>query len=214
MQHMTSLRNTGLSHYHDDADTAAATSSASNHSDWSLNNPLSLDSSNPWHAYFSAAETRKFIKQDVERTFPEIPYFRQTEVQNALTNILFVYTQGNGDIGYRQGMHELLACIYRVVDYDSVQDDCSNPQLQEFCSSSYVATDAHALFELLMKHMEPWYEWQPPKSTVNGTLTSEPYIPPVIKASVSLRDEKLRLVDPFLWEKLREGGIEPQIYAM
>lgn len=221
MHHMTLLRNTGLSYYHEDADTITSSRPippSSNLSDWSLNNPLSLDSSNPWHAYFSAAETRQMIRQDVQRAFPEISYFRQTEIQNAMTNILFLYAQRNGDIGYRQGMHELLACVYRVVDYDAVGDDCSNPQLQEFCSSSYVAADAHALFELIMKYMEPWYEWQPSNnvdfSTANETPTLEPYVAPIIKACVSLRDEKLRLVDPYLWEKLREGGIEPQIYGM
>jgi TBC1 domain family protein 5 len=66
-------------------------------------------------------ELRKTILQDVERTFPEIAFFREPEVnpltiddlelliyspqvQQQLTNVLFIYsTVTNPAIGYRQG---------------------------------------------------------------------------------------------------------------
>ncbi|KIJ44190.1 hypothetical protein M422DRAFT_252206 [Sphaerobolus stellatus SS14] len=207
-------------------------STAKKPDDWNLNNPLSLDSSNPWHAYFSAIEARNVIRQDVERTFPELPYFRSTIVQDEMTNILFVHTSGREDVGYRQGMHELLACIYRVVDYDSVQaGECPERyDLEALCDRAYVAADAFALFTYIMQRIEIWYEWRPPSVATpqtprfphfsaegelvpsNGQI--KPYVAPIIPISTSIRDEKLRKVDPLLFEKLRETNIEPQMYGM
>ncbi|KAF8590477.1 RabGAP/TBC [Ramaria rubella] len=216
--------------------------------DLSLNNPLSLDSSNPWHAYFSAIESRNTIRQDVERTFPEIPYFRSRTVQTEMTHILFIHAGERENVGYRQGMHELLACIYRAVDYDSV-DRCVSGvtiALQELCDRMYVAADAYALFKAIMQRMETWYEWRtalpdsitpisplqhiphfsangemipPPvhpqtNTLANGQLDLKPYVAPIVSICASLRDEKLRAVDPHLWEKLREGSVEPQMYGM
>ena len=45
-------------------------------------------------------------------SFPDIAYFRDAEVQAELTNILYLYSDMHPDIGYRQGMHELLAPLY------------------------------------------------------------------------------------------------------
>ena len=216
--------------------------------DWNLNNPLSLDSSNPWHAYFSALESQNTIRQDVERTFPEIPYYRSTAVQSEMTHILFLHASEREHVGYRQGMHELLACVYRALDYDSVERSRSsqvNPQLQELCDRTYVAADAYALFGSIMQRIETWYEWRAPISDpispaspvphvsqslangeivsplnpqvnilANGQLDLRKYVAPIIPTCVSLRDEKLRVVDPHLWEKLHEVGVEAQMYGM
>lgn len=198
-----------------------------------LNNPLSLDSSNPWHTYFSAMEVCSTIRQDVERTFPDMPYFRAASVQDEMTNILFIYSSERDGVGYRQGMHELLACIYRVVDYDSVKaGDCvSRPDLEEFCNRTYVVADAFTLFSHVMRRIELWYDWRPskpsetsprnvPHFTANGELVSladgqmKPYVAPIISISASIRDDKLAVVDPYLFEKLREGNVEPQMYLM
>jgi TBC1 domain family member 5 len=215
---------------------------------WNLNNPLSLDSSNPWHAYFSALESQNTIRQDVERTFPEIPYFRTTAVQTEMTHILFLHASERENVGYRQGMHELLACVYRAVDFDSVERSYSsqvNSQLQELCDRTYVAADAYTLFGAIMQRMESWYEWRapipepiPPASPMphvphisaksemvpplkqhvnilaNGQLDLRQYVAPIIPTCTSLRDEKLRVVDPHLWEKLHDIGVEPQMYGM
>jgi TBC1 domain family protein 5 len=49
------------------------------------------------------------------RSFPDIGYFRDDDVQQQLTNILFLYAVMHPDIEYRQGMHELLAPVYYAV---------------------------------------------------------------------------------------------------
>lgn len=42
-------------------------------------------------------------------------YFRSEEVQHQLTNVLFLYSVMHPDIGYRQGMHELLAPLFYAI---------------------------------------------------------------------------------------------------
>lgn len=66
-------------------------------------------------------ELRAEITQDVERCMPENPYFRQPETQRMLLDILFIFCKLNGDVGYRQGMHEIAAPILWVVENDAIQ---------------------------------------------------------------------------------------------
>ena len=92
---------------------------------------------NPWRAWFAAVDLRKTIQQDVERTcvdpilvrgelslparrFPDMGYFRNEDIQHQLTNVLFLYCEMHPDIGYRQGMHELLAPLFYAVGKSSV----------------------------------------------------------------------------------------------
>ncbi|KAJ7685110.1 rab-GTPase-TBC domain-containing protein [Mycena polygramma] len=199
------------------------------------NNPLSLDNENPWKEWFASVELRKTILQDVERTFPEIAFFREAEVQLQLTNILFIYsTVTNPTIGYRQGMHELLAPLYYAVDYDSVDDsvESGDAALQELCSRTWVAADAWALFEATMRGASRWYEWQEPPATsraasrfnpspftthVNipaGPVEIKPYITPVVEDCNRIQSHLLRAADPLLWKHLQAAGIEPQIYGI
>jgi TBC1 domain family protein 5 len=64
--------------------------------------PLSLDGSSPWKTWFSHLELRGTIKQDVERTFPDIPYFEDEEVRRRSITLLFFFAVLNPDVGYRQ----------------------------------------------------------------------------------------------------------------
>ena len=57
-------------------------------------------------------ETLNIIKLDVERTFQEIDLFREIKVKETLARILYVWTLENKDIGYCQGMNEILGTMY------------------------------------------------------------------------------------------------------
>jgi len=59
-----------------------------------------------------------------KKSFPDINFFRNDNIQTILCNILFIYCKLNKDISYRQGMHEILAPILLVVDNDKL--DTSN----------------------------------------------------------------------------------------
>ncbi|KAI0637423.1 hypothetical protein C8Q77DRAFT_1097485 [Trametes polyzona] len=195
------------------------------------NNPLSLHDENPWREWFTAMELRKTILQDVERTFPDIAYFRDAEVQAELTNILFLYSTMHPDIGYRQGMHELLAPLYYAVDYDSIPagaKDTLDPALKEFCAHQWVAADSWLLFSAVMKGAGRWYEWQEGKTQPDpsplpshvqlnvaaGDARVKPYIAPIVEACNRVQSVFLKGVDPELWKAMQSAGIEPQIYGI
>lgn len=166
------------------------------------------------------------------RRFPDIGYFRDSDVQYQLTNILYLYSVSVPNIGYRQGMHELLAPLYHAVDYDSIpQDvDTAEPQMKELCSRDFVAADAWALFLAVMKGVSRWYEWREPDSvataggfsplpnhvqlTSDGKLDLKPYVARIVQDCNHLQGTLLRTVDPILWKTLHGTGIEPQIYGM
>jgi TBC1 domain family protein 5 len=64
--------------------------------------PLSLDGDSPWKTWFAHLELRETIRQDVDRTFPDIPYFTLERVRRSLTTMLFIFAVLNPDVGYRQ----------------------------------------------------------------------------------------------------------------
>jgi TBC1 domain family protein 5 len=46
-----------------------------------VNNPLSLETDSPWNQYFMDDNLRKEIYQDVERTFPEVEFFKDHKIK-------------------------------------------------------------------------------------------------------------------------------------
>ncbi|KAH8117577.1 rab-GTPase-TBC domain-containing protein [Phellopilus nigrolimitatus] len=191
------------------------------------NNPLSLHEDNPWKEWFAAVELRKTIRQDVERTFPDIDYFRDFEVQAQLTYILFVYSVMHPDIGYRQGMHELLAPLLYALDYDSLPPGTEfDSDIEDFCSRPWIAADAWALFGVVMEGVSSWYEWREPTApslpsplkaqfhhgAQEGRVELKPYVAPIVLACQKLQAEMLKATDPMLWQGMQKAGIEPQIY--
>lgn len=62
--------------------------------------------------------------QDVDRTFPDIPYFTLERVKRCMVTMLFLFTVLNPDVGYRQ--------VSRVKDYTEIRQvklsirECTN----------------------------------------------------------------------------------------
>ncbi|KAL0074506.1 rab-GTPase-TBC domain-containing protein [Phycomyces blakesleeanus] len=175
------------------------------------NNPLALNESNPWQQFFADSEIRKIIRQDVDRTFPDVEYFRSEETQQRMTDILFIYCKINHDVSYRQGMHELLAPLYWIIDKDSIDlsengDDLTSVSepatkiMMQVLNSTYVEHDAYLLFERMMKYAKPWYEF-------NDDVPSRP-------ACRRIQHEYLQAIDPPLYKHLESFGIEPQLYGI
>ncbi|CAA7271746.1 unnamed protein product [Cyclocybe aegerita] len=200
-----------------------------------MNNPLSLHNENPWNEWFSGLELRKVIAQDVERTFPDIPFFRESDIQDQLTDILFLYSVLHPSIGYRQGMHELLAPLYLAVNFDSITDDEVQDEqfkdMREICSADFVAADSWALFNSVMDGVSRWYEWRDPlegdassrsssspffKQAVvsEGQLGISPYVAPIVQACNRIQSTLLQTCDPLLYQSMQKVGIEPQIYGI
>jgi TBC1 domain family protein 5 len=120
-------------------------------------------------------------------------------------------------------MHELLAPLYSAVDYDSLPDVSEPDNLAELCARKWVAADAWALFDCVMGGAGKWYEWREAPQRVpavaglvhlNGQGGMVPYVTPILQACNRVQKELLKSVDPVLWGRLQEEGIEPQMYGM
>jgi hypothetical protein len=123
--------------------------------DLETNNPLSLSDSSPWQLKFKDMELKKEIQQDVKRTFPDIPLFQDPKVQIVLENVLFTWSKMNPNISYRQGMHELAAVVFLVVQHDAASP---TPECTELCDEKEVEMDTLILFFGLMNQVKRWYE--------------------------------------------------------
>src|SRR5258707_5071986 len=93
-------------------------------------------------------------------SFPDIGYYRASVIQSQLASILFLYAVLHPDVGYRQGMHELLAPLYYAVDYDSLPETPDPDDLADLCARKWVAADAWVLFDRVMRGAGQWYEWR------------------------------------------------------
>ena len=158
--------------------------------------------------------------------FPDAGYFRDPEVQSDLTNILFIYSLQNPILGYRQGMHELLALLYYACDFDSISEEqavrLQNRELGDLLSRAWVTADAYTLFLAVMRGVGRWYEWRESPASLqrglpspnSGPVEIQPYVAPIVETCNRIQSTYLRSVDPDLWKYLQASGIEAQIYGM
>lgn len=78
-------------------------------------NPLSkVTAGNPWAAQYENQNRVNEIKLDVDRTYQEMPFFTNIQVQKSLINMLFIFGKSH-DLAYRQGMNEICAILFYVV---------------------------------------------------------------------------------------------------
>ncbi|KAF9246227.1 hypothetical protein BU15DRAFT_85032 [Melanogaster broomeanus] len=158
-------------------------------------------------------------KQSIE--FPDMGYFRNEEVQQQLSNVLFLYSVMHPDIGYRQGMHELLAPLFYAIDFDSIAESPESsgldPLFLELCSRSWVAADSWAMFSAMMRGISHWYEWREPDplpSSSHGPMNLKPYTSPIIQTCKIIQGTLLKSVDPVLHDAMHSAGLEPQLYGL
>jgi TBC1 domain family member 5 len=141
---------------------------------------------------------------------PENLYFRQPQTQRILMDILFVYSKLNPDVGYRQGMHEILAPILWVVERDAIDLGLSSKTLGEEAvvkavfDADHVEHDAFALFTKIMESAKSFYE----------QTTHEAKDNPIILRSRRIFDDLLPQVDPDLARHLDKIDVVPQIFLI
>jgi TBC1 domain family protein 5 len=183
-----------------------------------------------WSRIYLVSKSHKLLF--VLFRFPDIEYFRDPDIQAQLTLILYIHSVTHPDIGYRQGMHELLAPIFLAVDYDSVPHTASSDidsEIEAYCSREWVAADSWALFTIIMDGVHSWYEWREPApvslppplktqfryggSNDDGD-SMKPYVAPIVLVCQRLQSDLLRKSDPVLFGSMQNAGVEPQIYGM
>jgi TBC1 domain family member 5 len=164
---------------------------------------------------------RAEILQDVERCMPEEEYFRRPEAQRMLLDILFVFCKMNPDIGYRQGMHELLAPILWVVEYDALGGNQAPPSepdslRTETLNSTYIEHDSFTLFSVLMRSAKSFYELGEPgrSPTALGQANNQSAASPIIDRSKRIHESHLAQLDPELAAHLTAIDVLPQVFLM
>ncbi|KIV81207.1 hypothetical protein PV11_08639 [Exophiala sideris] len=174
--------------------------------------PLADDEASPWSTLRQDEEAREEIFQDVTRCMQDNYFFREPATQKKLLDILFIYAKLNPDVGYRQGMHELLAPILWVIQQDAV-DAVSVPDtskdaegvdfMLEVLDAKHVEHDAFSLFCALMQTAKAFYE-------IGESRDSSL----IIERSKRIHDDILASIDPELALHMHVIGILPQIYSI
>jgi len=138
------------------------------------NNPLMQNEDSLWTKYFAQVEIEKEIKKDLERIFPEFEFFQQPAIQEMMLRVLLVWSKLNLDVGYRQGMHELLGPLLMTLvnsSFDAQEEQRAHP-LAILCSAQHVEADSYLLFEIMMHKMKDMF-------AVSVAVKSLPGQPPV-----------------------------------
>lgn len=178
------------------------------------------------------------IERDVVRTFPDMEFFRQTEMQTILENVLFNYASENPHLSYKQGMHELLATLLYVLHTDSqnclinYEGGYANETIATLLDFKYLEHDVFHLFCALMKSIETWYQNDEilmlPSNTASPHVQRDKNGTPTINRSSnrqqagSVLGNKLKMIsenivknyDLELFNHLEALQIAPQIYGI
>lgn len=137
--------------------------------DATMDNPLSTGESSTWAKYFANSELQKDIFRDVDRTYPEIDFFREEPIQQMMTTLLFVYAKKYPDVAYKQGMHEICAIpLYLAHRERVIRDTRSQYTLEEgkqdfselvkqLYDPDFIEHDTYALFSKILTHLSPFY---------------------------------------------------------
>ncbi|KAF2850160.1 RabGAP/TBC [Plenodomus tracheiphilus IPT5] len=173
--------------------------------------PLSDINESPWVALRADEDLRAEIFQDIERCMPDNVYFRQPATQNMMLDILFVWCKMHPGIGYRQGMHEILAPLLWVVERDAIELTGLSPSaadhtLAEMLDSTYIEHDTHTLFALIMQTAKSYYAPADSGSTTKDT--------PMLARSFKIFERYLPKADPELHAHLVKLEIVPQIFLL
>ena len=155
---------------------------------------------------------------------PENLYFRQPTTQTMLLDILFIWSRLNSDVGYRQGMHEVLAPVVWAVERDAVDPlSISRSNLSEdekvmlnVFSADDIEHDSFTIFASIMKQLKSAFAATSSKGEGKGhkystSMSSEPEI---VARSRDIIHKQLAAVDPQLAAHLTELDIAPQIFLM
>lgn len=142
---------------------------------------------------------------------PDNMYFRQPATQDMMLDILFVWCKMHSDIGYRQGMHEILAPLLWVVERDAVDTAGVEHRgvdhiLTDILDSRYIEHDTFTLFSLIMQTAKSFYAPAESGSTTKDT--------PMLDRCSRIFERYLPKADPQLASHLVKLEIVPQIFLL
>ncbi|CAF1171736.1 unnamed protein product [Adineta ricciae] len=196
-----------------------------------LNHPLSQEENSLWNQYYVYEELKENIYQDVIRTCQDIDFFRQKHILDLLLKILYIHSRHNSQsCPYRQGMHEILAVIVYTIHLESQvinEYPESNEMMKKLYDPQYLAHDAYAIYEKIMDHLQPFYDFKTNNPIVrrNAHLSDNKQIlfPRSNDTQLYWNDtvmrvntiyERLKECDRPLYEQLQDLSIEPTVYGI
>jgi len=198
--------------------------------DFGVFNPLSQADDSPWAKYFENMELQRVIKTDLTRTFPEIGWYQQDDIQCIMMRVLFIYAKLYPKLAYRQGMHELLAVIMGVLHKSCLkpseaENDINSEERAYFSlfNDDYLESDSFWMFERLMELVGPWYvsergQRNPGGNALGNLLGEEKRTiddrSPVISKARYIQNVLLKGKDEEIYKNLTEMSVEPQLYAL
>lgn len=158
---------------------------------------------------------------------PDNFYFREPRTQTLLLDILFIFCKLNQDVGYRQGMHELLAPVLWVVERDALERvtsdesnlDANNDGLVDITlDSRFIEHDTFTIFSVIMRSAKCFYELGGPVSEATAAHSGGKTIPQnrsaIVLRSQRIHEDLLAMVDPELANWLKEIEVLPQVFLM
>ncbi|KAL3474192.1 rab-GTPase-TBC domain-containing protein [Aspergillus californicus] len=178
--------------------------------------PLADDEQSPWQTLRRDEQMRADISQDVDRCLQENFFFREPATKAKMIDILFIYSKLNPDLGYRQGMHELLAPIIWAVDRDSIDpQSVEEPQsaapdddhMLQFLDYEFVEHDSFSLFCSVMQTTRVYYEHNR-MQTANGQMDAIP----IVLQCEHIHNNLVVATDLELADHLQTHEILPQIF--
>lgn len=182
-------------------------------------NPLSCDESSPFQKFFEFAEVREQIENDLKRLYPGDEFFARADVQRSMQRILCVWAAANPEVGYRQGMHELLAPLLSVNWHEAAEAAAAAEAPRAASDYAAAGTLLRAVlrpdavegvtwgcFAQLMRGVREYY-FKPPRV--------EPDAPsPLQRTCTRIQGDRLLACDPALHARLTSLGVEPQLYLL
>ncbi|PLB33218.1 GTPase-activating protein GYP6 [Aspergillus candidus] len=178
--------------------------------------PLADDEQSPWQTLRQDEQLRADISQDVDRCLQENFFFREPATKAKMIDILFIYSKLNPDLGYRQGMHEILAPLLWVIDRDAIDPGSVegveptnelDGVLLQLLNADYVEHDSFALFCSVMQTTRLYYEHDRHRSP-GGQMD----VIPIVSQCHRIHDELLVTTDLELAGHLQALEVLPQIF--
>ena len=190
--------------------------------DLSLVNPLSVEADSPFRIFFETAGQREQIENDLMRLHPGNAFFARPDVQKPMSKILLLWSSVHSTVGYRQGMHELLAPLLyaccmeaeEAAGADAPTD--TNGEDQALLTSLIRVTDVEvatwSAFVRLMSGAREFFE--PGLPLTNDEPAIAPSVTPLLKRCATIQGERLSIADPSLHARLLSLQVEPQLYLL
>lgn len=151
------------------------------------------------------------------------PFFAQKETRDILNSVLYVYARTHSDLGYIQGMNEILAPMVYVLhkDWEATHEalekeggaNASDPELRSLYTVSkreYIEHDAYRMFVFLMDVIGPLFN----SPEANNKRSSESIAYVEVFGRCNDIQRMLSEKDPELEERLRVLNIQPQLYML